>query len=112
MIGGKLGLSQKLKTKQVFIAFDWKEGTDIKEEKWKVILDLLSVIYDFEEKKKTFLSSIFHALIIFWSFPSLEAILPRQIASYIIWSKLTLQPKMQEMPSKCVLKLEYIGLIL
>ena len=54
MIGGKLGLSQKLKTKQVFIAFDWKEGTDIKEEKWKVILDLLSVIYDFEEKKKHF----------------------------------------------------------
>ena len=110
MIGGKLGLSQKLKTK-VFIVFDWKEGTSIKEEKWKVKLDLLSVIYDLEEKK-TFLSSIFHALIIFWSFPSLEAILPRQIARYIIWSKLTLQPKMQEMPSKCVLKLEYIGLIL
>ena len=54
MIGGKLGLSQKLKTKQVFIAFDWKEGTNIKEEKWKVILDLLSVIYDFEEKKNIF----------------------------------------------------------
>ena len=25
LIGGKLGLSQKIKTKQVFIVFDWKE---------------------------------------------------------------------------------------
>ena len=60
MIGGKLDLSQKIKIK-VFIVFDLKEDTNI-EESGKVILDLLSVIYDFEEKKKTFLSSFFHAL--------------------------------------------------
>ena len=30
------------------------EGTSIEEEKRKVILDLLSVIYDFEEKNNTF----------------------------------------------------------
>ena len=59
-IGGKLDLSQKIKIK-VFIVFDWKEDTNI-EENGKVILYLLSVIYDFEEKKKTFLSSFFHAL--------------------------------------------------
>ena len=54
LIGGKLGLSQKFKTKQVLILFDWMEGTSIEEEKRKVILDLLSVIYDFEEKNNTF----------------------------------------------------------
>ena len=35
------------------------------EEEGKVKLNLLSVIYDFEEKKKPFLSSFFHALIIY-----------------------------------------------
>ena len=41
----------------VSIVFDWKENTSIEEEEGKVILDLLSVIYDFQEKKKAFLSS-------------------------------------------------------
>ena len=58
------------------------EHADIEEEKGKVILDLLTVAYDFEEKK-SILSPIFHDLIISCSFPSIEAILPRQIASYI-----------------------------
>ena len=56
LIGGKLGLSQNIKTKQVFIVFDWKENTIIENEEGKVILDLLPVIYDFEEKKKAFLT--------------------------------------------------------
>ena len=50
LIGGELGASQKVKTK-VFMVYDWKEDTYIEEEKGKAILDLLSVIYDFEEKK-------------------------------------------------------------
>ena len=54
LIGGKLGLSQKFKTKQVLILFDCMKGTSIEEEKRKVILHLLSVIYDFEEKNNTF----------------------------------------------------------
>ena len=33
------------------MVYDWKEDTYIEEEKGKAILDLLSVIYDFEEKK-------------------------------------------------------------
>ena len=41
----------------VSIVFDWKENTSIEEEEGKVILDLLSVIYDFQEKKKVVLSS-------------------------------------------------------
>ena len=65
LIGGKLGLSQKIKTKQVFIVFDWKVDTSIENEEEKLTLDLLSVIYDFEEKKKTFLSAFILALIIF-----------------------------------------------
>ena len=44
-----------------------KENTSIKEKERKVILNLLSVIYDFEEKKKAFLRSFFHAFIIFYS---------------------------------------------
>ena len=44
--------------------FDWKENTTIEKEEGKVILDLLSDIYDFEEKKKAFLSCFFHAFII------------------------------------------------
>ena len=49
------------KAKQVFVVFEWKENTSIEEEEeeGKVILDLLSVIYDFEEKKKLFLSFFF-----------------------------------------------------
>ena len=65
MIGGKLGLSQKIKTKQVFIVFDWKVDTSIENEEEKLTLDLLSVIYDFEKKKETFLSAFILALIIF-----------------------------------------------
>ena len=48
---------------QARIVFDWKENTSIEEEEeeeeeeGKVILDLLSDIYDFQEKKKAFLSS-------------------------------------------------------
>ena len=29
LIGGKLGLSTRIKTKQVFIVFDWKEDTSV-----------------------------------------------------------------------------------
>ena len=65
LIGGKLGLSQKIETKQVFIVFDWKVDTSIENEEEKLTLDLLSVIYDFEEKKETFLSAFILALIIF-----------------------------------------------
>ena len=42
---------------QAPIVFVWKENTSIEEEEGKVILDLLSVIYDFQEKKKVVLSS-------------------------------------------------------
>ena len=31
-IGGQLGFSQRIKTKQVFRVFDWKEDTHIEEE--------------------------------------------------------------------------------
>lgn len=41
-------------SKQVLIVFDWKEGTNIEEEKGKGALVLLSVTYDFEEKKRVF----------------------------------------------------------
>ena len=50
--------------RQARIVFDWKENTSVEEEEeeeeeeeGKVILDLLSDIYDFQEKKKAFLSS-------------------------------------------------------
>ena len=62
MISGKLGLSKKIKTKQVFVVFDWKENISIEEEEeeeGKVILNLTLVIYDFEEKKKVLLSFFF-----------------------------------------------------
>ena len=59
----KLGLSKKIKKKQVLV-FDWKESTSIEEE-GKIILDLLSVIYDFEEKKKAFFSSFFMLYFLF-----------------------------------------------
>ena len=39
----------------------------IENEEGEVTLDILSVIYDFEEKKRAFLSSFSHALIIFCS---------------------------------------------
>ena len=45
--------------------FDWKVDTSIENEEEKLTLDLLSVIYDFEEKKETFLSAFILALIIF-----------------------------------------------
>ena len=32
LISGKLGLSQRIKTKQVFIMFDWKDETSVEEE--------------------------------------------------------------------------------
>ena len=44
LIDGKPGLSQKMKTKQVFIVLDWKRNTSIEKEEGKIILDLLSVI--------------------------------------------------------------------
>ena len=50
MIGGKLGLPWK---------FDWKEGMNIEEEKGKGALVLLSVTYDFEEKKRVFCALFF-----------------------------------------------------
>ena len=52
---------------RVRIVFDWKENTSIEEEEGKVILDLLPVIYDFQEKKKAFLSSFSS-----FSFPKLR----------------------------------------
>ena len=47
----------------------WLKGNRIieEEEEGKVILNLLSVIYDFEKKKNAFSSFFFHALIIFCS---------------------------------------------
>ena len=69
---GNLAYPKKSK-QQVFISklvFDWKENASIEkegEEERKVIINSLSVIYDFEEKKKAFLSSFCHALIIFSS---------------------------------------------
>ena len=45
--------------------FDWKVDTSIENEEEKLTLDLLSVIYDFEEKKETFLSAFILALITF-----------------------------------------------
>ena len=59
MIGEKLGLSKNIKTKQVFVVFDWKENISIEEEEGKVILNLTVVIYDSEEKKKVLLSFFF-----------------------------------------------------
>ena len=122
LIGGRLGLSQKFQTKQVFIVLIGLEGGSkhCRRKRKGNTRFIVSYVWLWREKK-SFLSSIFHALIIFCSFPSLEAILPRQIASYILWSKLTLEPRMQEMYSKsivnalhntCVIKLKYIGLIL
>ena len=43
------------------------DKTSIEKEEEKVILDLLLVIYVFEEKKKAFLRSFFHAMITFCS---------------------------------------------
>ena len=61
LIDRKLGLSQKIKTKQFFIVFDWKEGISVagEEEEGKVIATRFIIIYDFAEKKKSFLSSFF-----------------------------------------------------
>ena len=44
-IGGKLGLSQRIKTKQVFIVFDWKEDTSVQEEEGKVIATRFIIHY-------------------------------------------------------------------
>ena len=45
-----------------------KRTQALKKKKEMYILDLLSVVYDFEEKKKAFLISFFEALIISCSF--------------------------------------------
>ena len=45
------------------MVFDWKENTS--KERFFVILDLLFVIYLFEEKIKAFLRSFFRAIIFF-----------------------------------------------
>ena len=62
LIGGKLGLSQRIKTKQVFIVFDWKEDASIEEER-KVIATRFMI------------SSLFHTLIVSFH-PSQQAIVP------------------------------------
>ena len=45
LIGEKLGLSRRIKAKQVFIVFDWKEDTSIEEEKGKVIATRFIISY-------------------------------------------------------------------
>ena len=45
LIGGKLGLSQRIKTKQVFIVFDLKEDTSVKEGEGKVIATRFIISY-------------------------------------------------------------------
>ena len=44
LIGGKLDLSQRIKTKQAFIVFDWKD-TSVEEEEGKIIATRFIISY-------------------------------------------------------------------